>query len=103
MATAVIRSGGKQYRVAEGETIHVDRLDGKAGDKVEFGEVLLVFGDQPKLGKPTVGGASVQGEIVAQERDQKLTVFKFRKRKKYRRKNGHRQSITAVKITGLKV
>jgi large subunit ribosomal protein L21 len=103
MATAVIRSGGKQYRVAEGQTIRVDRLDGSPGDKIEFAEVLLVFGDQPKLGKPTVGGAKVEAEIVAQERDEKLTVFKFRRRKKYRRKNGHRQSVTAVKITGLKV
>lgn len=103
MATAVIRTGGKQYSVAEGATIRVEKLEGSPGDKVEFGEVLLVTGDQPKFGKPTVAGATVEGEIVAQERGEKLIVFKFRRRKKYRRKNGHRQNYTAVKITGLKV
>jgi large subunit ribosomal protein L21 len=103
MATAVIRTGGKQYRVAEGETLRVDKLQGNPGDQIEFGEVLFVAGDQPKFGKPTVAGAKVVAEIVAQERGDKLVVFKFRRRKKYRRKNGHRQSLTAVKITSLKV
>ena len=103
MATAVIRTGGKQYRVAEGETIRVDKLQGNPGDQIEFGEVLFVAGDQPKVGKPMVAGAKVVAEIVAQERGDKLVVFKFRRRKKYRRKNGHRQSLTAVKITSLKV
>lgn len=103
METAVIRTGGKQYRVAEGETIRVEKLPGNAGEQVEFGEVLLVAGDSPKIGKPTVQGAKVLGEIVAQELGEKLVVFKFKRRKRYRRKNGHRQSYTAVKITSLKV
>lgn len=103
MATAVIRTGGKQYRVAEGDTVRVERLAGNPGDKVEFAEVLMSMGDSVKVGKPTVAGASVEGEIIAQERGDKLVVFKFRRRKRYRRKNGHRQSYTAVKITSLKV
>ncbi|HLV20833.1 MAG TPA: 50S ribosomal protein L21 [Polyangiaceae bacterium] len=105
MATAVIRTGGKQYRVAQGDTIRVEKLEGNPGDKVKFGEVLLTVGDDstPKVGKPTVGGALVEGEIVEQGRGEKLIVFKFRRRKKYRRKSGHRQSFTAVKITSLKV
>jgi large subunit ribosomal protein L21 len=105
MATAVIRTGGKQYRVAQGDTIQVEKLGGNPGDKVEFGEVLLAFseGNPAKVGKPTLSGATVEGEIVEQGRGEKLIVFKFRRRKKYRRKNGHRQSFTAVKITNLKV
>jgi large subunit ribosomal protein L21 len=101
MAHAVIRSGGKQYRVTEGETIAVDKLAGDPGSKVEFGEVLLVSGDTPKVGKPTVAGAKVSGEIVAQELDDKITIFKFKRRKKYRRKKGHRQEMTSVKITAI--
>jgi large subunit ribosomal protein L21 len=103
MAHAVIRTGGRQYRVAEGDTITVEKLSGTPGDKITFGEVLLLGGDQPKFGKPLVSGASVEGEIVAQERGPKLIVFKFRRRKKYRRKAGHRQSYTQVKITSVKV
>ena len=102
MAHAVIKTGGKQYRVAEGETIQVEKLVGNPGDKVEFGEVLLLAGDTPKIGKPFVSGAKVEGEIVRQGRGEKLIVFKFRRRKRYRRKAGHRQSFTAVRITSLK-
>jgi large subunit ribosomal protein L21 len=99
MAYAVIRSGGKQYRVAEGDTVRVDLLSGAAGDKIKFDDVLMIGGDEPKIGKPQVAGASVEGEIVGEARGNKLVVFKFRKRKRSRKKAGHRQSFTAVKIT----
>lgn len=102
MATAVIRTGGKQYRVAEGDTVKVEKLAGNPGDKVQLGDVLAVLGDKPKFGKPTVSGAKVEGEIVAQDRGDKLVVFKFKRRKKHRKKQGHRQSYTAVKITSVK-
>jgi large subunit ribosomal protein L21 len=102
MAYAVIRSGGKQYRVAEGDTVQVELLTGNPGDKVKFDDVLMIGGDAPKFGAPQVKGASVEGEIVQQGRGPKLIVFKFRKRKRSRRKAGHRQSFTAVRITGVK-
>jgi large subunit ribosomal protein L21 len=102
MATAVIRTGGQQYRVSEGETIRVEKLVGEPGSKVEFSEVLAIAGgDTPKLGKPLVAGAKVAGEIVTQGRGEKLVIFKFKRRKRYRRKNGHRQSFTAVRITSI--
>jgi large subunit ribosomal protein L21 len=97
---AVIRTGGKQYRVEPGATIRVEKLEGEAGKVLEFGEVLLVGdGDNVTVGAPHVAGAKVTAEIVAQGRGEKLLVFKFRRRKQYRRKNGHRQSFTALKIT----
>jgi large subunit ribosomal protein L21 len=99
MAYAVIRTGGKQYRVAEGETVRVDLLTGAAGDKVTFDDVLAIGGDQPKIGNPKVAGAAVEGEIVGEVKGEKLVVFKFRKRKRSRKKQGHRQHYTAVKIT----
>jgi large subunit ribosomal protein L21 len=98
---AVIRTGGKQYRVTEGQTLRVEKLPGSAGDKVTFGEVLLVGGDTPKIGQPLVKGASVSAEIKAQDRGPKLVIFKFRRRKNYRRKTGHRQPYTELKITGI--
>jgi large subunit ribosomal protein L21 len=102
MAHAVIRTGGKQYRVSEGDVVRVEKLEGAAGDKVTFDEVLFLGGDAPKFGSPLIDGARVSGEIVAQGRGEKLVIFKFRSRKKYRRKNGHRQSFSAVKITEVK-
>ena len=98
---AVIKTGGKQYRVAEGQKLRVEKLPGNAGDKVTFSEVLLVGGDAPKIGKPLVSGASVAAEITGQDRGKKIVVFKFRRRKNYRRKNGHRQPYTELKITGI--
>jgi large subunit ribosomal protein L21 len=102
MAYAVIRSGGKQYRVSEGETVKLEVLPGNPGEKVKFQDVLMIGGDTPKFGKPIVAGASVEGEIVEHGRGEKLTVFKFRRRKRSRKKAGHRQNFTAVKITGVK-
>jgi large subunit ribosomal protein L21 len=99
MAYAIIRSGGKQYRVAEGDTLRVDLLGGAAGDKIKFDDVLMIGGDEPKIGTPKVAGASVEAEIVGEARGNKLVVFKFRKRKRSRKKAGHRQTFTSVKIT----
>ena len=98
---AVIQTGGKQYRVEPGQTIVVEKLDGDEGAKVSFDEVLLVsagVGGTVTIGKPTIAGATVAGSIVEQGRGDKLVVFKFRRRKNYVRKNGHRQWYTAVKI-----
>jgi large subunit ribosomal protein L21 len=99
MAHAVIRTGGKQYRVAAGDVVRVSKLNGEPGAKVTFDEVLALEGESPKFGTPLVSGAKVSGEIVAQDRDKKIVVFKFKRRKKHRRKAGHRQDFTAVKIT----
>lgn len=98
---AVIQTGGKQYRVAEGDRLRVEKLAGDVGAKVTFDKVLLVGGEQVKVGTPLVSGAKVSAEIVAQGRDKKLIVFKFRRRKNYRRKAGHRQPFTELKITGV--
>jgi large subunit ribosomal protein L21 len=100
---AVIKTGGKQYRVAEGDRLRVEKLAGDVGAKVTFDQVLLVSGDSVKVGTPLVSGAKVSAEIVAQDRDKKVIVFKFRRRKNYRRKQGHRQPFTELKITGVSV
>jgi len=92
---AVIRTGGKQYTVAADQELTVERLEGEAGAKIEFTDVLLV-GD--KVGAPTVAGAKVLGSIVKQARGPHLIVFKKRRRQNSRRKNGHRQDLTVVKI-----
>ena len=105
MSYAVIRTGGKQYKVTEGATVRVDLLSGKAGDKVKFDDVLLIGGAEgaeAKLGKGKLAGASVEGEIVGEVKGDKLVVFKFRRRKRSKRKNGHRQHYTAVKILSVK-
>jgi large subunit ribosomal protein L21 len=102
MAYAIIRTGGKQYRVSAGDTVRVEKLPGDRGGKVVFDEVLLLGEEAAtKIGEPFVKGAKVEGEIVEQGRGEKLIVFKFRRRKRYRRKAGHRQAFTAVKITGV--
>lgn len=98
---AVIKTGGKQYRVSEGSRLRVEKLPGSTGDKLEFSEVLMLGGEKIAVGKPFVSGAKVSAEIVAQGRDKKLIVFKIRRRKRYRRHNGHRQPFTELKITGI--
>jgi large subunit ribosomal protein L21 len=98
MASAVIRTGGKQYRVQEGDTLSLELLAGAPGDEIEFGDVLMLGGDTPKFGKPTIAGATVKAQIVAQERGERLVVFKFKRRKRFKRRNGHRQYLTTVKI-----
>ena len=99
---AVIKTGGKQYRVAQGDKLRVEKLPGNVGESVTFGEVLLVGeGEGVKIGTPTVGGAKVEAKIVAQDRGPKIIIFKFRRRKNYRRKTGHRQPFTALEITSI--
>jgi large subunit ribosomal protein L21 len=101
---AVIQTGGKQYRVEPGKTVLVEKLEGDAGAEVTFDQVLLVSsgdGATVTVGKPIVAGAKVTGEIVEQTRGEKLVVFKFRLRKNYVRRNGHRQDLTAVKIAAI--
>ncbi len=99
---AVIQTGGKQYRAEPGQTLWVEKLAGNAGDKVSFDQVLLVANDgKVAVGKPTVAGAKVSGSIVEQGLGEKLVVFKFRRRKNYVRRNGHRQELTAVKIDSI--
>lgn len=96
---AVVRTGGKQYRVAAGEVFHVETLEGKVGDVVEIKEVLFVGeGDSVRLGKPLLAGAAVTAEIVDQGRAKKILVFKHKRRKNYRRMKGHRQGFTALKV-----
>jgi large subunit ribosomal protein L21 len=98
---AVIKTGGKQYRVAANEILQVEKLDGAAGDQVTFAEVLMLGGDAPTLGAPLVSGAAVLGEIVEQKRGRKIIIFKKRRRQNSRRKNGHRQEFTLVRITDI--
>jgi large subunit ribosomal protein L21 len=96
---AVIKTGGKQYRVAANDLIQIEKLVGSAGDTVVFEHVLMVANNGAvEIGAPFVAGASVAGEIAAQERGPKIVIFKKRRRKHYRRKNGHRQELTQVKI-----
>jgi large subunit ribosomal protein L21 len=97
---AVVKSGGRQYRVEPGETIDVDRLSGDVGETVELNPVLMVGnGDDITLGTPAVDAALLNAEIVEHKRGKKIVVFKFKRRKSYRRKQGHRQSLTSLKIT----
>ena len=98
---AVIKTGGKQYRVSQGDRLKVEKLPGNVGDTVTFGEVLMIGGESVTLGSPLIGGASVQAKVIAQDRAKKIIVFKFRRRKNYRRKAGHRQPFTALEITGI--
>jgi large subunit ribosomal protein L21 len=99
---AVIATGGKQYRVSEGETIRVEKLGAEPGATVTFDEVLLVSdGGDVKVGTPVLAGAKVSAQVVENGRGEKLLIYKYRRRKGYRRKTGHRQPFTAVKITGI--
>lgn len=98
---AVIRTGGKQYRVSQGDTLRIEKLPGEVGSSITFDEVLMVGGEKVAVGKPLVAGAKVSAQITAQDRAKKIIVFKMRRRKNYRRKNGHRQWYTEVKITGI--
>ncbi|MDY0301752.1 MAG: 50S ribosomal protein L21 [Trichlorobacter sp.] len=95
---AVIKSGGKQYKVAEGDFLKVDKLDMAVGETVEFGEVLMVGGNTIKVGAPLVAGAQVTAKVTAQGKDKKILVFKSKRRKNYRKMHGHRQHHTLLKI-----
>ena len=101
MVFAVIRSGGKQYRVAEGETLFVERdvLGTASKDKVTFSDVLMIGGDKPKVGSPTVSGASVIARVVRESRGDKIIVFKKKRRKNHtKRAHGHRQDLVELRI-----
>lgn len=99
---AVIRTGGKQYRVAKDDVIVVEKVEGEAGQAVAFGDVLMVAdGGSVSIGAPTLSGATVSGELVEQRRGEKVKVFKKRRRNTYRRTLGHRQSESVVRITAI--
>ena len=97
---AVIRTGGKQYRVAPNDIIEIEKIAGKPGDIVELAEVMLLGGEGgPEIGSPTIAGALVAAEVIEQRLSDKVVVFKKKRRKNYRRKKGHRQELTALRIT----
>lgn len=99
---AVIRTGGKQYKVANGDVIRVEKLAGEAGASITLDDVLMVSdGGNTTVGTPTVAGATVVAEVVAQDRNDKIIVFKKKRRQNYRRKNGHRQEVTVLRVTGI--
>ncbi|MCH7599448.1 MAG: 50S ribosomal protein L21 [Myxococcales bacterium] len=96
---AVVKTGGKQVRMNPGDAVRIEKLDGEVGDTIEFSDVLMVGGDEGvRIGTPQVDGAKVVGTILAQDRHPKIRVFKMKRRKRYRRTQGHRQSYTEVQI-----
>jgi large subunit ribosomal protein L21 len=96
---AVIRTGGKQYKVAPEDVLQIEKIDGAAGDAVQFADVLMIGGEgEPAVGAPLVAGAAVSAEVVERTRGPKVIIFKKRRRQNYRRKKGHRQDLTTVRI-----
>jgi large subunit ribosomal protein L21 len=101
---AIVQTGGHQYKVAPGDMIEVERLDAEPGSEVELGEVLMVSGDDGvKIGTPFLKGAKVLAKVVSQDKGPKLIIFKYKPKKRYRRKTGHRQRITRLAIKDIKV
>jgi large subunit ribosomal protein L21 len=101
---AVIKTGGKQHRVSEGDVLAIEKLNGSKGDTIVFDQVLMVEKEGDiRIGRPVVEGAKVIGEILAQKKSAKLIVFKMKKRKGYRKKNGHRQQLTSMKIKEISI
>lgn len=98
---AIIKTGGKQYKVSEGDLVRVEKLPYEVGDTVEFDEVLLVAGDEVKVGSPLVENAKVTATVEDQNKDKKIVVFKYKPKKQYRKKHGHRQPYTLVKIDSI--
>jgi large subunit ribosomal protein L21 len=100
---AVLKTGGKQYKVSKGDTIQVEKLAGEVGDQVELADVLMVVDDDDnvRVGQPVIEGATIKAEIVDQGRHRKIVIFKMKRRKNYRRKAGHRQPFTALKIVDI--
>ena len=98
---AIIATGGKQYKVAEGDVIRVEKLGVEAGETVSFDEVILVGGEETKVGAPTIAGATVEGTVEKHGKQKKITVFKYRPKKKYRNKQGHRQPYTKITIESI--
>jgi large subunit ribosomal protein L21 len=99
MMFAVIKTGGKQYRVAPEDVIRIDRVNGQPGEIVEFGEVLVLGGDTPQIGSPAISGATVAGEVLQHSRGDKVIAFKKRRRKNSRRKRGYRHEFSVIRIT----
>lgn len=100
---AVVKTGGKQYKVQKDDKLLVEKLEGNEGDKITLDEVLMVAdGKTSKIGEPVVKGATVEATVVAQTRGPKITVFKKKRRQNYRRKKGHRQDLTMIQITNIK-
>jgi large subunit ribosomal protein L21 len=100
---AVIQTGGKQYKVSPGDVLKVEKLEAKKGDTVELKDVFMVAdGDKVSVGKPTVANAKVTAEVVAEEKGEKLLIFKHRRRKGFRKTIGHRQKYTTLKVTDIK-
>lgn len=102
---AVIKTGGKQYKVQVGDKIKVEKVEGEAGKEVIFGEVLLVANEEKeiKIGKPHIKDAQVKGKILGQKRTKKVIVFKYKPKKRYHKKQGHRQMFSEVEITGIEL
>lgn len=101
---AVIKSGGKQHKVSEGDILAVEKINGARGDKVSFDEVLIVVKDgKTDVGTPYLDGVKVVGEIIEQTKDVKITVFKMKRRKGYHKKTGHRQQLTRMKIKEISI
>ena len=98
---AIIKTGGKQYRVQQGDEFRVEKLDAKVGDKVVFDQVVAVGGDKLIAGTPFVDGYAVEAEVLEQGKADKVIIYKYKAKKDYRRKNGHRQPYTLVKVTGI--
>lgn len=95
---AVIQTGGKQVRVSEGQEFFIEKLEGEAGDTIEFTDVLMLGGETVKIGSPTVAGAKVVAKVLKQGRGKKIIVFKYKRRKDYRKKQGHRQAYTKLVV-----
>ncbi len=95
---AIIETGGKQYRVAEGDVLFIEKLEVEAGDAIVFDKVLAILGDEAKIGAPTVAGATVEASAVKNGRGKKVMIFKYKPKKGYRRRQGHRQPYTKVQI-----
>lgn len=98
---AIIKTGGKQYKVSEGDLVRVEKLNNEVGETVEFDQVLLVAGDELKVGSPYVENAKVTATVEDQNKEKKIVVFKYKPKKKYRKKHGHRQPYTLVKIDSI--
>jgi large subunit ribosomal protein L21 len=99
---AVVSTGGKQYKVQKGETLRIEKIPGEVGSKVTLDQVLMVAdGENIRVGQPVLEKAAVQASIVEQDKAKKILIFKYKRRKRYRRKQGHRQPYTAIRIDGI--
>lgn len=99
---AVVNTGGKQYKVQKGETLRIEKIPGEVGSSVTFDKVLMVAdGENIRVGQPVLENVAVLAQIVEQDKAKKILIFKYKRRKRYRRKNGHRQSFTAIRIDGI--